>query len=328
MLGFQSETGDTPDRASIQGRQPMTQAEPRPSRAGLFYGLAAYGVWGVLPLYFKALADVSPGEILAHRITWSLVFLGVVVVVAGRIGNIRAALGNPRAVRLLIASATLIAVNWLVYIIAVVNGHVLEGSLGYFLNPLLNVLLGVVFLRETLSRMQIVALATAAIGVSILAVGAGAGLWISVVLALSFGLYGFIRKIAPVESLEGLVVESIILAPFAIGFLAWHQLAGTSGFASWSLTTDVLLIAGGAVTAIPLLLFAAAARLLPLSTLGFLQYIAPSLQFGLAVLLFGEQLTTAHIVCFGLIWLALILFSIDLAQRLARQRTAPAEALA
>jgi len=190
----------------------------------------------------------------------------------------------------------------------VVNGHVLEGSLGYYLNPLVNVLLGVVVLRERLSKGQVFAVALAAAGVAVMAVGAGSALWISLSLAATFALYGFLRKVAPVGALEGLLIETAILTPIGLAWILWLEAGGQSGFGV-DLTTDLLLTLAGAATAIPLLLFTAAAKRLPYSTLGFLQYIAPSIQFLLAVLLFGERLTTAHMICFGAIWTALIIFA-------------------
>lgn len=290
-------------------------------RAGLLFGLGAYLLWGVLPLYFKALVHVAPTEIVAHRILWSLIFLALLVTLWRRWSAIRAAVATGRVLLTLIVTALLIAVNWLVYIYAVVSGHVLEGSLGYYLNPLVNVLLGVVLLKERLSRGQMFAVALAAAGVAVLAWGAGSGLWISLVLAATFALYGFLRKVAPVDSLEGLSIETAILAPVALGWVLWLQHRGIGGFGGFGLATDALLVLGGAVTAIPLLLFTAAARRLPYSTLGFLQYIAPSLQFLLAVLAFGEPLTTAHMICFGAIWTALAIFTFEGLRGARRRRT-------
>lgn len=280
-------------------------------RTGLLLAVGAYLAWGFLPLYFKAIAAVAPTEIVAHRILWSLAFLAVLVVLWRRWAAIREALATPRVMMTLTLTALLIGVNWLVYIYAVVSGHVLEGSLGYYLNPLVNVLIGVVLLKERLSRLQVCATLLAGAGVAVLAIGAGSGLWISLVLALSFGFYGFLRKIAPVDSVEGLSIETIILLPLAAGWIFWLQAHGQSGFLRDGLTTDLLLVLGGTVTAIPLLLFTAAARRLPYSTMGFLQYIAPSIQFLLAVLVFGEPLTAAHLACFAAIWAALAIFSID-----------------
>ncbi len=296
--------------------------DQRQRRAGLIFGVSAYLLWGVMPLYFKALTHVGPVEIVAHRILWSLVFLGALIALWRRWPAVRAALANRRAMLLLAATSVLIAVNWLVYIYAVVSGHVLEGSLGYYLNPLVNILLGVVILKERLSRLQVAATLIAAAGVVALAAGAGSGLWISLVLAVSFASYGFLRKIAPVEALEGLSIETVILAPLALGWVLWLQQAGAGSFLAFGPTTALLLALGGAVTAVPLLLFTAAARRLPYSTLGFLQYLAPSLQFLLAVLAFGEPLTRAHAICFGAIWTALALFTFDGLRAAHRARAA------
>ena len=293
------------------------------ARAGLFYGLGAYLIWGFLPLYFKLLTQVSATEIVAHRILWSLLFLIVLASLWRRWPAIRAAVTTSRVMMTLTITALLIAANWLIYIWAVINGQVLAGSLGYYLNPLVNVLLGVVFLKEKLSRGQLAAVLLAGIGVFILAMGAAGGLWISLALAFSFGLYGFIRKIAPVDALEGLTIETAVLAPVSLLWVLWLQKDGVGGYGAFGPATDLFLILSGAVTAIPLLLFTAAARRLPYSTLGFLQYIAPSIQFLLAVIAFGEPLTTAHLLCFAAIWTALAIFSVE-AIRSARARIAAA----
>ena len=280
-------------------------------RAGLLFGLGAYLAWGVMPLYFKALAHVSALEIVAHRVIWSMVFMAALVALWRRWPAIRAALGTGRVLITLLITPLLIGTNWLIFFYAVVSGHVLEASLGYYLNPLVNVLLGVVLLKEKLSRAQVFATLLAAAGVAVLAAGAGSGLWISLTLAATFAVYGFLRKIVAVDSLEGLSIETALLSPLALAWLVWLQADGSAAFASVTLTTDLLLVLGGAVTAIPLLMFTAAARRLPYSTLGFLQYVAPSLQFLLAVLAFGEPLTTAHLICFAAIWTALAIFSFE-----------------
>ena len=283
----------------------------RQRRAGLLFGLGAYLAWGVMPLYFKALAHVSALEIVAQRVIRSMVFMAALVALWRRWPAIRAALGTGRVLITLLITTLLIGTNWLIFIYAVVSGHVLEASLGYYLNPLVNVLLGVVLLKEKLSRAQVFATLLAAAGVAVLAAGAGSGLWISLTLAATFAVYGFLRKIVAVDSLEGLSIETALLSPLALAWLVWLQADGSAAFASVTLTTDLLLVLGGAVTAIPLLMFTAAARRLPYSTLGFLQYVAPSLQFLLAVLAFGEPLTTAHLICFAAIWTALAIFSFE-----------------
>ena len=247
-------------------------------------------------------------EIVSHRILWSLLLLGALASLLKRWPAIRAAVGTPRIALTLVVTAALIALNWLVYIYAVVTGHVLEGSLGYFLNPLVNVLLGVFLLKERLSLFQKGAVLLAAAGVAVLAAGAGDALWISLTLAASFALYGFVRKVAPVDAIEGLAIESLFLAPLALGWMLWLQRDRPGPFPrrrhdrpaarSWAARS-------------PRSLCCCSPRRrsgCAYSTLGFLQYVAPSLQFLLAVLVFGEPLTTAHIICFAAIWTALAIF--------------------
>jgi chloramphenicol-sensitive protein RarD len=290
-------------------------------KGGIPLGLTAYAIWGFMPLYFKLLATVQPTEIVAHRILWSLILLGIVATIFKRWSGIRAALGSGKVLAMLIASACLIAINWLTYIYAVVSGHVLEASLGYYLNPLVNVLFGVLLLEEKLTRAQVFACLLAGAGVAVMAAGAGSGLWVSLTLALSFASYGFIRKVAPVDALEGLWVETLVLAPISLLWVLWLLGQGTAGFGHQSGSIDLFLILGGAVTALPLLLFTAAAKRLPYSTLGFLQYIAPSLQLLTAVAIFHEPFGTAQALCFAAIWVALAIFSVE-AIRTARARTA------
>jgi chloramphenicol-sensitive protein RarD len=293
------------------------------SKGGIPLGLTAYAIWGFMPLYFKLLTTVQPTEIVAHRILWSLILLGILATIWHRWGAVRAALTTGTVLVTLIATACLIAINWLVYIYAIVSGHVLEGSLGYYLNPLVNVLFGVLLLKERLTRAQVFACLLAAAGVAVLAAGAGSGLWISLTLALSFASYGFLRKIAPVDALEGLWVETLVLAPVSLFWVLHLQAVGTAAFGHQGGTINLFLILGGAVTALPLLLFTAAAKRLPYSTLGFLQYIAPSIQLLLAVVVFHEPFGHAQALCFAAIWMALAIFSVE-AIRTARARIAPA----
>ena len=290
-------------------------------RTGLFQGAGAYLCWGLLPLYFKALEGVPAVEVLANRICWALVLLVAITFATRRMPQLRAVFANRRAVLMLGVSALLICLNWLTYIWAVQNAHVLPASLGYFLNPLVNVLLGMVFLGERLTRGQAVAVGIAACGVAVLASQAAAGLWISLTLALSFGLYGLVRKITPAESLEGLTVEATLLLPIAGGYLAFEAFSGTIALGS-SPGITLLLVLLGAVTAAPLLLFNAAAKRLRYATLGLLQYLAPTLQFLLAVLAFGEAMTTAHIVCFAAIWTGLASYAVDGVRTTRRVRAA------
>lgn len=281
----------------------------QPGAAGLALGVGAYTLWGVLPLYIHLLKGVPALQVLAHRVLWSLVLLLVLVVVLRRVGGIVAA-ARGRTLLLLVGSASLIAVNWIVYIWAVQNAHVLEASLGYFINPLVNVALGFAFLGERLRRVQGVAIAIAAAGVLVLAVSGGGALWISLLLALSFGFYGLLRKVAAIDALGGLTVETLLLAPLSIALLLYAGQAGTGAFGQSS-HLDMLLVLAGVVTAAPLLLFAAAARRMPLATLGLLQYIAPTLQFAEAVLVFGEPMHMVHIVTFALIWTGCALYAFD-----------------
>jgi chloramphenicol-sensitive protein RarD len=287
---------------------PQPVAEPA-SRAGLGYGLAAYGFWGLVPIYFKAVASVPALEVLAHRVVWSVVVLASVLSVQRRWREVWAVLRDRRTLAVLAVTTVLVGGNWYIFIWAVANDRVLQASLGYFINPLVNVFLGVVFLRERLSRAGVVAVALAAVAVVWLTAQAGELPWVSLVLAFSFGLYGLLRKTATVKPVPGLMVETSLMAPPALLYLGLVASRGGLYFGTGSPRLDLLLIAAGLVTALPLLWFTAAARLLPLATLGFLQYLAPTGQFLLAVLAFGEPLTRDRLLAFGLIWVALAIFT-------------------
>lgn len=284
-------------------------ATASPARTGLILGIGAYVTWGLLPLYLKLLAGVPAFQVVAHRILWSVALLLLVVLAMRRGAAIRAA-ARGRTLLLLCGSAGLIAVNWLVYIWAVQHAHVLEASLGYFINPLVNVALGVAVLGERVRRGQAAAIGIAAVGVLLLAVSGGGALWISLTLAVTFGVYGLLRKVAAIDALGGLTVETLLLSPFAAIFIAQAQMAGTGAFGQ-SMRLDVLLVLAGAVTTAPLLMFAAAARRMRYATLGLLQYLAPTLQFLQAVLLFGETLKPVHIATFTLIWAGCALYAYD-----------------
>jgi chloramphenicol-sensitive protein RarD len=287
--------------------RPLLATPSEARRKGFLLGLGAYGFWGVLPIYFKQIPDVPPVDVVAHRILWSIPLLVVLLIATRQIPALREAVGNLRTLRLLAVTAVLIAINWLLYIYAIVNGHILAGSLGYYLNPLANVVLGRFVLKERLSRLQWAAVALAAIGISALAVGARDQLWISLTLCASFASYGLLRKVAPVNSAVGLTVETSLLLPFALAWLCWGLANGRPSFGANTHDT-LLLLAAGLVSTVPLLLFTAAARALPYSTLGMLQFIAPTLQFLLAVFVYGEAFTTAHAIAFGAIWTALIIY--------------------
>ena len=301
--------------------QPRVPADP--ARVGLVFGLLAYGFWGVLPVYFKQLSGVSPLDIVAHRIVWSLLFLLLLLAVTGSWKQVEAGIRDRRTLGLLAVTSLLIAVNWLLYVYAVTSGHILAGSLGYYLNPLMNILLGRFILKERLTGLQWAAVGIAAVGVSVLAAGAGTTLWISLTLCISFATYGLLRKVASVDALAGIAIETAILFPIAVGWLAlgWgagRPIMGTGANEAW------LLAFAGIVSTTPLLLFTAAARRLRYSTLGMLQFVAPTLQFLLAVLLYAEQFTRAHAIAFGAIWVALALYVASLVRDFRAQRKAAA----
>ncbi len=281
------------------------------TRDGLLYGLAAYGFWGLMPLYFWLVGTVAPLEILAHRIVWSVVLVAVILTVWRRWPDLTATLRSGRTVRLLLASAFLVAVNWLVYIYGVSTQRVLQTSLGYFINPLLSVVLGIVFFRERLRPWQWIALGLAVVGLGYLIVMVGELPWIALAVAGTFALYGLVRKTAPVDGLIGLAIETMLLAPAALGGLTVGMTTGTASFGNNEWTTDGLLLLSGVVTTIPLLCFGQAARKLRLSTLGFLQYLAPTMQFLLALWVFGEPFPPPLRVSFGFIWAALVVFTVD-----------------
>ena len=304
----------------------MTQpAAPAGShQGGLPYAIGAYAIWGFVPLFFKLLTSVPPVEVLAQRIIWSLPLCFVIMAFRRQIGEYLAALRDWRALRLLLLSSVLIAANWLVYIFAIFTDHVLAASLGYYLNPLVNVLLGMIFLGERLSRLQAVAVAIAAVGVAILLAGALDTLWISLSLALTFAFYGLIRKVAPVGSLPGLAVETTVLMPLSIVAAVWYVWIGDGhGFGS-DAGVSWLLAAGGVVTAVPLLLFATAARKMSYAALGFVQYLAPSIAFLLSLFVFEEPLKPAQFACFLLIWTSIAVFSFDMWRKMRAERIVPA----
>ena len=286
----------------------LAAAESR--RQGVIYGLAAYLCWGFFPVYFKSVKVVPPLEMVSHRIVWSLAFLLLLITWKGAWRSMLGLLTLPKSLSVLVATTLLIATNWLVFIYAISVGEVLQSSLGYFINPLVSVMLGWVFLRERLERPQWISLGLAATGVMYLAVQYGSMPWIALILAASFGLYGLIRKALHVEPLVGLTVETLLLAPFALFYLVQLNQQGAGVFLTQSTKLDLLIPMSGVVTAIPLLLFAAATKKLRLATIGFLQYITPTLHFLLAITIFGETFTHTHLVSFLFIWAGLALYSL------------------
>ncbi len=293
----------------------MGRTEQVDSVSGLIYGVGAYVLWGLMPLYFGAVKTVQPLELLAHRIVWSVVLLALVLTVFRRWNGVCATFADRRTCALLLGSSLMLALNWFVYIYGVATEQIVQCSLGYFINPLLNVLLGVVFFRERLRPIRWLALLLAAGGVVYLMIAVGEVPWIAFTVACSFATYGLIRKVAPVDALVGLMVETLFLLPASVVFLAWWMQRSESAFGRQSGQIDALLVASGIVTTAPLLCFGAAARRLRLSTLGFVQYLAPSLQFLLAVLYFEEPFRREQQISFGLIWAALLLVSVGSAKQ-------------
>jgi chloramphenicol-sensitive protein RarD len=284
--------------------------EDNASRSGLVAGLIAYSLWGVFPIYFKLVAVVPPAEVLMHRIVWAVPFGALILFFRKQWPEVRRALTHRSTVLWLSLSALLITVNWFIYIWAVINERIFETSLGYYINPLMLVLVGVLFFNERLRPLQIFAVVSAAIGVSVLAISGGEFPWVALSLGALFTGYGVIRKRVEVGAMPGLFVETTLLFPLALMPLLWIVWSGASAFTSGDSSLSLLLILAGPVTVMPLLLFAIAARKLTLTTVGFLQFLAPTLQF-LTGVYYREELTTAHLICFGLIWTAVALFSID-----------------
>ncbi len=289
-------------------------------RLGITYALIAYGIWGVLPLYLKALHPVPPLEIVAHRIVWSAALLIVVVAVSRKRDFIAQLRERPRIIGTFLASALALSVNWLVYIWAVGQGRIVDASLGYFINPLFTVVLGVAILKERLRALQWAAIAVAAAGVLWLALLVGQVPWIGLTLAASFGTYGLLRKTASIDALGGLTLETLLLLPVAGLYLLSRSSSGHGSWAVAPLPLRTLLVAAGPITAVPLLCFAAGARRIPLSLVGILQYLGPSLQLGLGVFVFHEPLPSVKLAGFALIWLALALYATEGAVFSARLR--------
>jgi len=284
-------------------------SERDPRLTGLLYGVAAYGWWGFVAVYFRIIRHVPAPEILAHRIVWSVLVLAILVAAKNRWSSIRDVLRSRRMRLHLGASTVLIAVNWFVFIWAVASGNLLQASLGYYINPLVNVIFGYAFLDERLRPAEKLSVAIAAFGVAWMTWSVGSMPWISLTLAVTFALYGLVRKLARVPSLEGLTIETTILFPLAGGYLAWLASTGKIAFGTIDLRTDVLLSLAGIITALPLLWFAHAVERLRLSTVGVLQYISPTIQFLFAVFLFHEPFGHERFVAFAFIWLALAIYS-------------------
>ena len=296
----------------------MRPAEPTANNGGLLYGLAAYGMWGVFPAFFTLLAPAGAPEILAHRVVWTVLFMAVVLVAVGRVGDLRTI--NRRTWLLLTFASALISTNWLIYIWAVNSDNVVDAALGYFITPLVSVVLGMALFGERLNRIQIAAVLIATAAVFLLSAGVAGLPWIGIGLALSFGMYGAVKKVVPTDPRVSVAVETAVAAPFALVYLAVLQVSGDSDFLNHGPGHIALMLLCGPVTAIPLLCFAVAARRLPLITLGLLQYLTPSMQLIWGVVVDHEPMPPARWAGFVLIWIALAIFTTDALRRAYRER--------
>ena len=293
-------------------------SRPPDTRRGLLHGAAAYGLWGLFPLYWPLLEPAGAVEILGHRVLWSAITISLVVTVLRRWGDVRSVWRDRRSRVLLTAAALVISLNWSIYIYGVNSGRVVETSLGYFINPLVTVLMGVLVLSEQLRRLQWAALALAAGAVVVLTLDYGRLPWIALVLAFSFGTYGLLKKQAGVDALESLTIETVVLSPVAAAYLVWLGLQGDSGFVAHGAGHTSLLMTTGLVTVVPLLFFGAAAIRLPLVTIGLLQYLAPVIQFLLGVFWYHESMPAARWIGFTLVWIALVVFTVEAVQHRRR----------
>ncbi|MBC8258807.1 MAG: EamA family transporter RarD [SAR324 cluster bacterium] len=296
----------------------LSEAQHTEAQIGVGYALLAFFSWGFLPIYWKLLDTIPSLEILAHRMVWSVVFLTVLLAFQRRLAELRELFKNPRYILMLLGTAALLGVNWFVYIYGVNTDQVIETSLGYYINPLLNVLMGAVFLKERLNHWQSLALGMAALGVLIFLLNFGSLPWIALSLAFTFSLYGIVRKVIPVKPLVGLLMETMLLAPVAALLIIFWEFEGT-GNLGIELHTDLYLLGAGVVTSLPLLWFTNAGKRLRYSTLGFIQYMTPSIQLLIGVYLYNEPFTHTHSITFGLIWAGLIIYSLN---SLKLQRTA------
>ncbi|HEY2068815.1 MAG TPA: EamA family transporter RarD [Rhizomicrobium sp.] len=300
--------------AADEGAPVVTSADPSSQHddmGGILMAGFAYAFWGIMPLYWRLLSSVPPLELTAHRILWCAIFVAVVAVFRKRLPQLLAIIRTPRLIATLAMTSILITCNWTLYIYCVATHQLVEASLGYYINPLISIVLGVLLFGEHMSRLRLAAVALATVAVAVKAVGLGHFPWIAPCLALSFGFYGYFRKLTPVDSLDGLTIETWILFPVTLGLtLFWHA-QGTGAFPSSDWVKDALLIFGGPLTALPLAMFAAGARRIRLSTLGFLQYLSPSITLVLAIFGFGERFTMIDGISFGIIWIALLFVAME-----------------
>ena len=286
-------------------------AQPHNETAGILYAGAAYSMWGVFPLYWALLDDVPPVEVSVQRMVWCAVFAMAVTVARGRFPLVWKVVQTRKLLLALMLSSVLIAANWTIYIYSVSSRQVVEAALGYYINPLLSIALGVFALGEKLSRLRLAVIVLAGVAVAVKAFGVGHFPWIALSLAVTFGFYGYMRKLTPVGALDGLAIETAILFPLTCGAVLYWAFTGTGAFPSPQLSINALLVLAGPVTAVPLALFAAGARRVRMSTLGFLQYFSPTITLAIAVLIFGEAFTLRDAATFGCVWLALVLVAVD-----------------
>lgn len=279
------------------------------ARQGFFFALGAYVLWGVLPLYMKAVVHISPLEVLIHRILWSVPIAGLVLLVLGRTADIKVALRSPRTLAMAALTATIISVNWGIYIWSIAVGRTVESALGYYINPLMTVLLGVVFLGERFNRIQMVAVGLAVAAVILLTIEAGGLPWVSLSLAITFAVYGFFRKTLPIGPSQGFFLEVLLLTPPCLAYAIWLESSGQGHLLGGDWRDFVLLLLAGPVTAIPLILYGFGAKMLRISTIGIMQYIAPTMIAGIAIFVFHEPFGTNRLIAFGLIWMALALYT-------------------
>ena len=282
----------------------------KPNLSGVYYAFGAFGLWAIAPIFFKQIGYINPIEIVVHRAIWSVVVGFAIVVATGRTSDIVRAFTTPKLLFTLMGSGALITVNWVLFIWAISVGLTLEASLAYYINPLLNVVIGMVLLNERLNRFQFAAVVLAAIGVVVQTIATGSIPWVAIILPTTFALYGYVRKTVDVGPVQGFVVETTLMLPFSIGIAIWFASTGQAHFATNTFDT-LMLMACGPVTAVPLILFASGARRLRYSTIGIMQYIAPTGMFLIAIFVFGETVTTLKLIGFGLIWIALGIYTYD-----------------
>ncbi|KMT23259.1 EamA family transporter RarD [Clostridium cylindrosporum] len=281
------------------------------TKMGVIYATLSYLLWGILPLYWKAINNVAPFEILANRIFWAFIFVGILLMRNGQLKELIEVIKNKRSLLFISLSAAMVTVNWGLYIWAVNSNHIVESSLGYYMNPLIVVFFGVIFLKEKLTKGQIAALILATTGVLVLTFQYGKVPWISIALAVTFALYGLLKKLTNAGSMVSLGIETALVTPFALIYIITRQINGIGAFGNITAFQTILLVCSGIVTATPLILFAKGAKRIPLSTLGFIQYISPTMSLLLGIFLFHEKFTIVHLISFGFIWLSLLVYSIS-----------------